>query len=65
MVAVPEDAIELVAADTEVPFVEGTLLPLEVSGAEDVPTPIWKAGLASDGMSKENAVRRVFNVNEE
>jgi hypothetical protein len=38
---------------------------VEVLDAADVPTPIWKTGLASDGMSKEKAVRRVFNVNEE
>jgi len=39
-----------------------------VSGEEEeagVPTRIWNAGLASDGMSRENVVRRVFKVNEE
>jgi hypothetical protein len=30
-----------------------------------VPTRIWNAGLASEGMSRENVVRRVFRVNEE
>ena len=40
-----------------------------VSGEEEeaggVPTRIWNAGLASEGMSRENVVRRVFKVNEE
>lgn len=31
----------------------------------DEPTPTLNAGLASDGMFKEKAVRRVFSVNEE
>lgn len=36
-----------------------------VDGFGGVPTRIWKAGLASEGMSNENVVRRVFSVKEE
>jgi hypothetical protein len=34
-------------------------------GGSGVPTHIWNAGLASEGMSRENVVRSVFRVKEE
>jgi len=37
----------------------------EELGVSGVPTCIWNAGLASEGMSRENVVRRVFRVKEE
>jgi hypothetical protein len=47
--------------------VAGVVVESSVSGEVEagVPTRIWNAGLASEGMSRENVVRRVFRVNDE